>query len=308
MSTTKQFPITHTKVFYEMDVNEYGETKTISDFLLYADEFTIDKDEWMELFDEWVHLTESEKPNNDFVKKANEYRGCIIDFRVTEILHFREEKSFRLIIPMPFFSNRSLEEEILHQFTSKFPKISIGLMENIDTERMDDGLNFITTFTSCEDIEHYYTDDVKEGNAYKRKSMDFDKNIENEFPYVNNGVLTNISELNGKTVILEGDLHIGDHQKKIVKILDEQNKHVRVITDLYLEPTKLAKITDCDNLIIQTTGLNSELSGLVDTFKKLKYLPKRVIFLLETIHLPDFPVELYKSTLSHFDLTLISSK
>jgi hypothetical protein len=64
------------------------------------------------------------------------------------------------------------------------------------------------------------------------------------------------------------------------------NKSFKIIKNLYEEPQNLKYITDCDNLIIQTTGFNHQgLKLLIESFKKLQYVPKRVFFVLEKIYI-----------------------
>ena len=167
---------------------------------------------------------------------------------------------------------------------------------------------YLITFSSLEDVEKMYPNGIDEAkkilNKYKNE-IDIVSKVEtiNEF---SKKELKTIFEVNGSTCILEGDDIFTDIQKEIIKNFEEKKLNIKAVSGLYRNPSKLKDIIGVDNLIIQTTGFNvAGLQTLMTTFKSLNYLPKRVFFLLEELHLEkelEDKIEKYKVSLSSFDV------
>jgi hypothetical protein len=197
------------------------------------------------------------------------------------------EKTYETILSLPFFFNKTRLEIIIETFNKQFPFCSYEYITPLNFERLDGygPTDFLLTFETKFPFEKVYKE-----NIFKKK--EFNHVITDNFDinkiYEDNIEITAIKDINGKSVILEGDFHLGGLYPEIVDLMKENKKSFKIIKNLYAEPQNLKYITDCDNLIIQTTGFNHEgLSLLIESFKKLRYVPKRVFFVLEEIYIKD---------------------
>ena len=93
---------------------------------------------------------------------------------------------------------------------------------------------------------------------------------------------TSILQLTGKTAFLNGQQGLHDMEEKLSESFIKQNKEILVIDDLFDHPERLRLVTDCDTIVLSTTGTYADdLKQLVSAFNKLNYIPKVVIFISE---------------------------
>lgn len=91
-----------------------------------------------------------------------------------------------------------------------------------------------------------------------------------------------LKSLTGVTGFLNGQEGLHSREEEMSDILIKMGKKVIVIDNLFKEPDKLLKIVKCNNIVLSTTGLFADkLHPLIKTFEKLKYAPKKVIFMGE---------------------------
>jgi hypothetical protein len=213
------------------------------------------------------------------------YFNTVLDFEMIFSKELIEEKEFQAVLSLPFFYNKGTEKAIIDTFEKQFPLCPFNMILPIDFKRLD-GYGA----TDCRLIfkTEFPFDSLYSEFLFKEKKFNnvITSNFESESDYKEIDSIKSIQDLNGKTCLLEGSFELGGMYPEIVKLMNEQNKSLKIIKNLYAEPQNLKEIIDCDNLIIQTTGFNHEgLKMLINSFKKLNYVPKRVFFVLEEIYI-----------------------
>lgn len=90
---------------------------------------------------------------------------------------------------------------------------------------------------------------------------------------------TTLDKLNGKTAFLNGEEGLDSEERKLFNKLKDLDKDVVQLDDLYNFPERLTQLTECDNIVLQSTGQRAvEIGRITKAFLKLNYVPKNVIF------------------------------
>ena len=90
---------------------------------------------------------------------------------------------------------------------------------------------------------------------------------------------TKIENLTGITAFLNGQKGLHEYEDKLSKLFITLNKEILILDNLFEDPKKIKQIITCDNLCLSTTGTYADkLKPLIDSFGKLNYAPKAIIF------------------------------
>lgn len=307
------------KIYWTMTVNHCGEETNVKNFDVFKveakkeEEITDLKNYFENLLEDYLFAELDENINFSICAQTDYYQN-IIDFKINKIVELKKEnkKQYKINLKTPFFHSGDLGECLKETFNKEYPLLGkIDCLEDFSIERFDGTQSYIIGFSSEEDIEKMYPKGIEEANKILNKynnEIDFSSKINNIEPFIKKD-LNNIFDINGSTCILEGDDIFTDIQKDIIKKFENKNLNIKAIAGLYKNSSKLKEIIGIDNLIIQTTGFNvSGLNSLINTFKSLNYLPKRVFFLLEELHLEkeiEDKIEKYKVFLDTLEVKKI---
>jgi hypothetical protein len=88
---------------------------------------------------------------------------------------------------------------------------------------------------------------------------------------------------NDSIAIIEGDTSLHDDVEEVYEFLKKKGKEVLELTDIYNSPQKLKTLKDenVQTIIIQSTGLNEDLSKLFDYFLGLNHKPKNLMLIFK---------------------------
>lgn len=305
------------KIYWTMIVNHCGEEIEVKNFDIFeadVDEDKIDLEIYFEdLLEEYL-LGDLDNTVNFSITAQTDYYQNIINFKINEIVELKKEnkKTYTIYLKTPYFHSGDLGECLKNTFKQDYPLLGrIEMLDDFSLESFNGTVGYLITFSSEENIEKMYPNGISEAkrilNKYKNE-IDISSKIE-EVEVFTKKELTTIFDVNGSTCILEGDDVFTDIQKNIIKSFEDINLNIKAVAGLYKNPSKLKEIIGMDNLIIQTTGFNvSGLETLISTFKSLNYLPKRVFFLLEELHLEkeiEDKIEKYKVSLNTLEVKKI---
>lgn len=91
-----------------------------------------------------------------------------------------------------------------------------------------------------------------------------------------------IEKLKGITGFLNGQNGLHDREWKLSQYLKSIGKEILILDNLFNENKKLTKIIKCENIVLSTTGLYArKIDPILEIFIKMKYAPKKVIFMSE---------------------------
>lgn len=77
----------------------------------------------------------------------------------------------------------------------------------------------------------------------------------------------------------EGYIGLTDFEERFQRACESIGCRTAVIDQLYVNPSRIREAVDYDTWSLQTTGLNTEgLDAVFAEFRRLGYLPKRVVF------------------------------
>ena len=264
-------------------------------------ETIIDEDIIENFFEELLNSSLDE--NISFSKCVYDNYGKIYTFQIITYEEFSNkiknkylkfEKRTSLFIKTPFFFD-DLNKTLLNEFKKQYSLINLLTLNNISLKQCKKEVGYILSFDSFYNFQFLYRNELIKTNLLLNYSEDF--NLNNKDDIFERKDLKDLKDLNGKTCILEGDYYFTEKCNNIKKIFKDNNKHLIGISDLYNNKTKLKEIIGIDNLIIETTKFNDKLNNLIDFFKSINYLPKRVFFLNKTIFLENDlikNIEIYK--------------
>lgn len=189
-----------------------------------------------------------------------------------------ELKIFEFHLKTPLFSSKSTEELVMELWPKQYEKLGDILDNDFRGIRLARNGGYIISIASYDNLSKLYA-------TYDHVPNDFE--IEGDSTLSNENIET-ISDIDGTSAILEGDLSFTEGCLAIKDTLEKEGKHIMGIAELYRLPEKLAAVAkkDIDNLIIDTTLFNDKVNELVGLFKSLNYSPRRVFFLNESIILP----------------------
>lgn len=307
------------RLCWKMEFIAYGQTHNYIgyDFFEKKEYENFADFQWDDLLSDLVHLHPSDKQNNAFVELAYNNQGTIMNFEVLSLDIVKTEKTngysmtrsewyesfrkeYKLIVELPYFFKVDFATSFNKAFEEQYPEINLNLIEDGEKiERINSGIGnkYFAIFTTTQDLTKIYKEQIQNAKDFIETSNDEKNSYEDNEEY-SVKTITSIGDLNGQTVILEGDFSLTEEQENIVKLFKKEHKQVDILTNLYKEPEKIKEIVKYDNLIIQTTGFNPKLQMLIELFSKLKYEPKRVVFLIEVIDLRTklgLKTELYKT-------------
>jgi hypothetical protein len=259
-------------------------------------------------FDKYF-LDESDYCNDmkNFVDQKNEF-SIIEDFCVTHAnSHLKESKEFSINITTPFFSGLNRMTLIQNSFKEQFPLLDLMSFDILNIDFMNGKPGYVIDISTTMNVQAIYKNIETKGIIPSGfRQSDFE--CKDEFMKIK---IEDFKDINGTTALLEGDACFGGNYPRIFDLFNKNEKHLVGIADLYRQPDGLKHIIGIDNLIIETTGFNTKgLEKLIDAFKMINYVPKRVFFLSKVINLEDpvfSDVEMYNTSTYDFKSRLLEN-